>query len=176
MQLSCSQKLPHAAAENFLLLWTGQRFCDAPALTDLLLLKYKQKSKDRSQCSIYQNNFYGYPTLHYGKADKGGRFLFLCRVKNSRRFMIDSSTEFVVTGRFTSSYQRRKSLSEMLTRQQLLGGQSISSLFLNVAFYIKPICQGPTYVYKLRPDLTFQSMGTKHSTAQKPSLTYNRSY
>lgn len=141
MQLCYSQKLPHAAAENFLLLWTGQRFRDISVLTDLLLPKYEQKSKDSSQCSISQNNFYDYSALHYGKADKGGQFLFLCSVENSRRFMIDSSTEFVLTGRFTSSYQWLKSLSKMLTRQQLLGGQSISSLFLYVAFYVKLICQ-----------------------------------
>jgi len=52
-------------------------------------------------------------------------FFSPCSVENSRHFMIDSGIEFVLTGRFTSSYQRLKSLSKMLTRQQLLGGYSI---------------------------------------------------
>ena len=45
MQLFCSQKFPHAAAENFLLLQTGQRLREVPVLTVLLLPKYKQNQE-----------------------------------------------------------------------------------------------------------------------------------
>lgn len=64
-------------------------------------------------------------TLRYDKTDRGGQFLFPCSVENRKRYMIDSGIGFVMTGRFTSSYQWLKSLSKMLTRQQLLAGYSI---------------------------------------------------